>query len=328
MLSPSKTRIAYFDNAKLLLIFFVVLGHAMGPLIDHFTALRRIYTWFHFFHMPAFIFIAGYFSHSQTFRPLSAVQNLLIPYLAFQVLYWSFSGQSWSSPELWTTPYFHLWFLISLFTWRLAAGWLIRIPGLLVWACLASLAAGCFDELDKPFSLARTLMFLPFFAAGLIASGRTPPRFGVFWKIAALLFLTGSLALCLSVSFPYRWLFGTYSYHDLNASLIQGMGIRSFILIAGFAASAAFFVLVPSRSFFFTETGRRSLYIYLWHAALVMMAKTIGLYDRISAPWEQALLFPAALAAVFILGSQSWARATQWLVEPFKALAAGRSSRV
>ena len=52
-------RIAYWDNLKAILIFLVVLGHIV-PECGAITYWLRfaIYT----FHMPAFVFVSGFFS--------------------------------------------------------------------------------------------------------------------------------------------------------------------------------------------------------------------------------------------------------------------------
>lgn len=55
-------RNAYFDNAKLLFIFLVVFGHAIQPFTEESRAIYTLYTWIYLFHMPAFIFLAGFFA--------------------------------------------------------------------------------------------------------------------------------------------------------------------------------------------------------------------------------------------------------------------------
>src|SRR5690606_41893719 len=54
-------RNAYFDNAKLLLIFLVVFGHAIQPFTSKNRIIDALYIWIYTFHMPAFIFLAGFF---------------------------------------------------------------------------------------------------------------------------------------------------------------------------------------------------------------------------------------------------------------------------
>ena len=61
METVKKQRDYLYDNYKAFLIFLVVIGHFIEPA---YTNNEFLYTlkWFIFaFHMPAFIFISGYF---------------------------------------------------------------------------------------------------------------------------------------------------------------------------------------------------------------------------------------------------------------------------
>ena len=56
------SRIETLDIYKGLLIFLVVWGHFMMPLIDReYPVARRLFLLIYSFHMPAFIFLSGYF---------------------------------------------------------------------------------------------------------------------------------------------------------------------------------------------------------------------------------------------------------------------------
>ena len=56
------SRIETLDIYKGLLIFLVVWGHFMMPLIDsEYPVARRLFLLIYSFHMPAFIFLSGYF---------------------------------------------------------------------------------------------------------------------------------------------------------------------------------------------------------------------------------------------------------------------------
>src|SRR5699024_10159259 len=119
-------RNAYFDNAKVILIFLVVFGHLIQPFISasselntlylciytfhmpafiffvlfmfgHFIQpfisasleLNTLYLWIYTFHMPAFIFLAGFFAKGSGNKEyiINLAKKLLIPYILFQLLY-------------------------------------------------------------------------------------------------------------------------------------------------------------------------------------------------------------------------------------------------
>src|SRR5699024_12235808 len=98
-------RNAYFDNAKLLLIFLVVFGHATQPFISESNSISTLYTWIYTFHMPAFIFLAGFFAKgSGTFEYIgNLAKKLLIPYLIFQTLYTGY--YFWIGKNNWLTEH-------------------------------------------------------------------------------------------------------------------------------------------------------------------------------------------------------------------------------
>src|SRR5947209_6560895 len=66
---PRSSRDPFFDNAKLLLVVFVVIGHNWYPLIGHSRAVKAAYMVVYAFHMPAFILLSGYFSRRFEARP-------------------------------------------------------------------------------------------------------------------------------------------------------------------------------------------------------------------------------------------------------------------
>lgn len=72
------------DNIKAILIFLVVFGHML-----ELASARRIYLIIYSFHMPAFIFVTGYYAK---FKPRKILLELIMPYILFQTLYLLFDG--------------------------------------------------------------------------------------------------------------------------------------------------------------------------------------------------------------------------------------------
>src|SRR5690606_18416852 len=83
-----KQRDSFFDNAKLLLIILVVMGHMIEPLAGGQT-LKPLYMLIYSFHMPLFILISGYFSKNYTSESYArkVITNLVLPYVIFETLY-------------------------------------------------------------------------------------------------------------------------------------------------------------------------------------------------------------------------------------------------
>jgi|GEM_PF-167295 possible acetyltransferase len=124
-------RVEELDRYKGFLIFLVVLGHFLLPVKDSGMALfSRSFYGIYSFHMPAFIFLSGYF-FQQSFvkrgrKASSLFSNLLYYFLCYfflkTLLYpfdvFCYGGQG-SFPDYLhesSTP----WYLLGLFFWQLA----------------------------------------------------------------------------------------------------------------------------------------------------------------------------------------------------------------
>lgn len=79
--SNSKQRIDYIDLFRAIGILAMIMGH-----VKFGSAFSK---WIHFFHMPMFFIISGYFYHGQSFSVMvkKRVKTLLVPYLVFGVLH-------------------------------------------------------------------------------------------------------------------------------------------------------------------------------------------------------------------------------------------------
>ena len=80
-----KTRDFMFDNYRAFLIVLVVLGHFIEPSYTDTVFLTNLKYFIFAFHMPAFIFISGYFALKKM-SPWKLVQKLLVPYLVFEII--------------------------------------------------------------------------------------------------------------------------------------------------------------------------------------------------------------------------------------------------
>ena len=162
----TKNRDYFFDNYKALLIVLVVVGHFIEPCYDNNVFLSGLKWMIFSFHMPAFIFISGYFSKREiSFGKL--VQKLVIPYFVYELIYYFLYVSSYIRKRVCTlqdrnSP---CWYIMALFFWRLVTPYLKKIPGHIFIAVTAGLLVGM-TELDNFFSIPRILVFFPFFLAG------------------------------------------------------------------------------------------------------------------------------------------------------------------
>jgi fucose 4-O-acetylase-like acetyltransferase len=276
--APVPSRDPWFDNAKLLLVTLVVLGHSWTLVGDSFTtswAYNFLYLW----HVPAFVMVTGYLSRSFRFsrRHLSKLlTTVVVPYLVFEYTLTTFRSEVGGEHfgPLFLNPHWPMWYLATLFVWRLATPLLKRLPHALPVALVVSLVGGAFtgDTLD----LARATGLLPFFVMGLLA---TPGHLAVLRRPAARLAAYGAFGLALVASTAIEktlgsteWLYWRSSYSELHVSLATGLMGRVVLIAVAGALAVSFVALVPRRTLWFTRLGSASLVVYLFHGFLVKLA--------------------------------------------------------
>jgi fucose 4-O-acetylase-like acetyltransferase len=163
-------RVAYWDNAKALLIFLVVLGHFLQPVRDRGQSVLVFYNWIYFFHMPAFVFVSGYFAKSYIRREASRSGKLV----GFLILYTGFYLADWGLQCLLKQQFSVLklfsltrapWYMLCMFLWYLVLPFLAEIgPRIsLPASVLLALLVGTDPNCGSFLSLSRFSCFSPSF---------------------------------------------------------------------------------------------------------------------------------------------------------------------
>ncbi|MGG3451499.1 acyltransferase family protein [Domibacillus aminovorans] len=305
-----KKRDYYFDNVRFVLIFFVVFGHLLRPYIDESPLIYALYMSIYLFHMPAFIFVSGYFAKG-IMRPgyiKKVTRKLLIPLLIFHVIYSAF--YFWIEHEETLSislliPEWSLWFLLSLFFWnillRITVKW-VKPSLAIVLAIGLGLLIGMVPESLHVLSIGRTFVFFPFFLIGYYTKREWfAPLFTtrariVLLLIAAILFLF----FYKNTSIQIEWLFGSGSYDDLGANSLSGVAWRSLVYILNVIMIAFILSIVTHKSFFFTTWGQNTLYVYLLHGFFIQTSRHLNTLER---PPSLFVLFLTAAALTLLLSS-------------------------
>ena len=166
----SRKREALWDNLKFFLILSVVTGHFVLFLLKDSVLCRSLYVYIYSYHIPLFIFIAGYFHRNQKLFPkmyFYVITALLLRFLLFteqRVLYKLGVlnlGVEGDVP----------WFMLVLAAFIVLAYIVKDINPKLVFSI--SIVIGFFVGYDKSVNdflvLSRILVFFPFYYAGVIA---------------------------------------------------------------------------------------------------------------------------------------------------------------
>ena len=280
--APAAARDPWFDNAKMMLVTLVVVGHSWvllpeSDVVDHFYDF--LYAW----HVPAFVFVTGYLSRSFVYskvRMWQLFRTVVVPYLLFETALAIFriyvGGEELEG--LFRDPHWPMWYLAALFFWRLLTPVFRPMWGGLAVAVGVSLVAGMYagDTLD----IARVLGLLPFFVMGLKA---TPERLewlrrkphqamavAVFVGIWVLTTWTDAWA-------STEWLYYRSRYDEMGyGDDLQALMTRALVLAIGTLGAWAFLALVPRLGGWFTRMGAASLVVYLFHGFFVKGAGYAG----------------------------------------------------
>jgi len=159
------------DNLKFILISLVVIGHCIGPYMEQNVWLKLLVIGIYSFHIPMFVFLSGYFSksaNSSNYKKL--IVNLLVPYIFF-VLLWDVKEYIHSKKLIFdiVDPPFHLWYLLSLFLWKLISPLFRTIKHYFVFSVMVSLLI-LSAAIGQSSILERILSLFPFFILGTICS--------------------------------------------------------------------------------------------------------------------------------------------------------------
>lgn len=314
----TKSRNYFLDNYKSFLILLVVIGHFIEPCYTN-NLFLTILKWVIFsFHMPAFIFISGYFSKKDMGLE-KLIQKLVIPYFIFELLYYFLyvfvihkeTGLYFNRPK------FSLWYLMSLFFWRIATPYLKRIPGNLFIAITGGLLIG-FTQLGNFFSIPRTLFFYPFFLAGYYFQENWFDTVRRHWKaftigLATAPGLLGGWVLFTGQELTPFIFYGRYSYADMG--LTNGVGLLVRLVCYGISFLAIFAVcaIIPRKKHFYSILGVRTMSIYLFHGLVYSILKDGHVLEKVNTPLETVLLLGFCILLTFVLASSLPYRFVAWI---------------
>lgn len=314
----TKSRNYFLDNYKALLIVLVLTGHFIEPCYRN-NGFLTVLKWFIFsFHMPAFIFISGYFSKKQmTFDKL--IQKLVIPYFVYELLYYFlyvFIIHKDTGLYL-NRPKFSLWYLMALCFWRIVTPYVKKFPGSLFIAVTAGLLIG-YTQLGNFFSIPRAVFFYPFFLAGCYFREEwfetVRKRRKLFAGAAAAMtgvFLLGAWLMKSRLT-PYVF-YGRYSYEDMEMTGAEGMLLRLCCYGISFLILFALCGIVPKKQHFFSVLGVRTMPIYLFHGLIYSILKATPLLKNIEGPGETMLLLGFCVLLSFALATKQPNRFVIWI---------------
>lgn len=303
-----KQRDYLFDNYKAFLIILVVVGHFI-ELTSAENDLLVAMKWIIFsFHMPAFVFISGYFSRKKQ-SLYRLVQQLLVPYLIFEVLYYVLYivilKRDTQLALLY--PKFSLWYLLAMFMWKLVTPLVKKIPGYLWISFLIGLLVGASSLDDNYLTLPRMFTFYPFFLLGTDLDRQSidvlrtrftrEQAFGMFTLINVILAWV-ALKSDLSVKIFY----GRYDYEYLDLTNAQGIALRLLCYLISLLMIYIVAILIPGAQNNFSSLGQKTMSVYLFHGLIfAVFRRGEKFYQSFGIEVETVILLGASVLTIWLL---------------------------
>ena len=250
------------------------------------------------FHMGAFVFLSGFFTgrgSNDKEENEKNVRRILIPFLVFQGVFWVLTNRQISGLF---SPRFALWYMLSLFFWRILIKPLSRFKFLFPMSIVMAILVG-FTKADALFSMSRTVAFFPLYVAGYQMNKDSIVKIRQIklrWVIPLMLlsfaavFLLSSLVPKLSAAVMMD-----SPYQSTGLSNWEGAAVRAALLLTGFTMTASLLATARYLPKGLCRFGMRSVTIYLGHAVLLKMCEFI--LERL--PFHVShWLFPVYIIAV------------------------------
>lgn len=272
-------RLSSIDNAKGVLIYLVILGHVAERFVPKSFLAGRVQLWIYFFHMPAFVFLAGLFSKKIVReKRVDKAFGYLLLYCFMKVVFYLSNVYVKGADK----AEFHFftengipWFCMAMFWWYLITILLERFPpaAVLSVSLILGILSGYFPVEGGFLVILRTICFYPFFYAGFITDPEallrlTRNRKG---RVAGILVLVAAMLFSfLAVNRSKQWMMlfrGRYHYAEIGAEFcgITGAVCRVAAYVFSTILSLALISVVPDRNTWLTKVGRRTLPVYVFH---------------------------------------------------------------
>lgn len=259
----NKERSAYWDNIKGFLILLVVFAHVIYKLQNLASGINLGVDLIYMFHMPAFVFVSGYFGKSEKSRSFESIVKLAFLFFIFNSVTMFIDGRT-----TYLEPVYSYWYLLALIAWRLTAHHIakFRIVNVLLFA--TALLIGFFPAVDNHFAIARIIGFYPFYMLGYMLSKEKSSKlvnkpYAKRSLIGICLFLLAAASATCSIMF-FSFKDGAFEMKPYETAF-DFVG-RLVIFIIAVIAIFAIRYLVPDKKIpFITEFGRNSLWIFVFH---------------------------------------------------------------
>lgn len=266
-------RIAYFDNAKGILIIFIILAHVLSLCSKYYNYSDDFFKFAALFMLQCFFFISAYFQSKSKTPRKKRILNLLKTYLLWQTIitiYYAFVLQIIDFNLNYLIPRYTLWFLITMIFYNMSEWILEKVSYkiMITISIIIGLVVGFIPIIGSTLSLSRTFVFFPFYVLGYYAKDLNLLSKIKTKQVKTITIILSIIILIVILNYnsilSIKILKGKYSYFDIdNVNIILAYGERLLFYIVSIIVSIAFLNLVPKKESMLATLGRNTLYIYL-----------------------------------------------------------------
>lgn len=324
-----KKRDHLFDNYRTILIILVAAGHVIETIYRNNRLLESLKWIIYAFHVPAFVFISGYFSkRTSTLKNLA--RKLLVPYLVFEVLYYLlYTFVIHKETKLYLLhPKFTLWYLLALFFWKWVTPHFKKLPGYFAISILLGIAIGFSGMKDNFLTIPRALVFYPYFLAGTELNRDTVTRFRgkhigsvkLSYFVGAVFAVSAVLVFLFSNQIPVtpQIFYGRYSYATMGQTPIMGVLLRLLAYGIGFTITYGLLLVIPEKESHSSYIGRRTMSVYLFHGLVYKALVATGVFKLVDTIPETLLLLVGIVLLSCLLATKPFTRLLQILCFEFR----------
>lgn len=341
-------RVALWDNARFVVIVFVVQAHVLSTIRTDNELAFGLYAYGYLFHMPVIFLIAGMFTRTEVNRKsVTSTIQLLTTWVIWEGL-WALIRYLVNGDELKSTfvvaPAWTLWFLVSLATMRILLPYVVKLRFPLLFSIAAALVAGLSPSIGTEFSASRTFVLFPFFVLGWYARkhewfshprlARPSPGLRVLaWSMFGAVALVVVVLLDLRDLWridtwltwreDYAWLFesaplGAFGPSGWWGVALGGVGVRAVLLAVAAVMTLSLLLVVSRHASITTVWGTRTLYVYLLHGPVIWLLRENGAIEALASWGAPGVLVTVALgAAIAVVLSMGWVtRVFKPIIEP------------
>lgn len=292
-----KTRNHYWDNIKGILMLLTVFAHVLYQLQGRSNLIENTVDYIYMFHMPAFVFVSGFFGKSEHGRSKESILKLVFLYIIFNSLMCFMFG--YTSLLM---PVYSYWYLLALIVWRLTAHHIAKFKELRSILLVLYLFIGFFPSIDNTLSAARILCFLPYYMAGYTLSKEKSAELEKKSYSKRLPVGIGCIAAAAVIAF-FSYDYFMYTDDALQmfpySDPIDAVGRIVLLIISFLMIFSLRYLSVNKEIPFLTKIGRNSIWIFILHRPFTLWISSYIEKKNIGFIFSAAIISSIVICVVF-----------------------------